>query len=136
MTSFSKKERLCSHILIQELLKNGNSMFVFPFRCIWAFTERCETPLQIAFSVPKKRFKHAHDRNLIKRRLRNAYRIQKTPLITFLEQQNKSILCLIVYNTSEMIDYSIIEEKINSILNRIEQQLFVPLVEVTKQENV
>ncbi len=133
MTSFPKKERLCSHILIQELLKNGNSIFVFPFRCIWTITEHHEIPLQIAFSVPKKRFKHAHDRNLIKRRLRNAYRLQKSPIIETLKATNQSMLCLMVYNTSEILEYPILEEKINSILNRIQQQLFVPLVDINSQ---
>lgn len=127
MASFSKKERLCSHNLIQELLKNGNSFFDFPFRCVWTLTEQSDSPMKVAFSVPKRRLKHAHQRNLIKRRLRNAYRLNKSALTTLLEESDQSVICLLVYNSSEIFSYSEIEVKIKNVLNRLEQQLFVPL---------
>lgn len=135
MVSFSKKERLCSHNLIQELLKNGNSFFDFPFRCVWTMTEQSDSPMKVAFSVPKRRFKHAHQRNLIKRRLRNAYRLHKLPLTSLLTETNQAVICLLVYNSSEIISYAEIEVKIKNILNRLQQQLFVPLEDKNEKKN-
>ncbi len=125
--TFKKEERLCSHILIQELLKEGNSFFVFPFRCVWKLTEQSNSPVQIAFSVPKRKFKHANKRNLVKRQLRNIYRLEKGTLTEKMMDCKKSLTCLLVYNTSDILDYSLLEEKIKTILLRLEEQLFVSL---------
>ena len=57
-------------------------MAAFPLRVVYVNKERAhgEVPVQILISVPKKRFKHAVDRNRVKRQVREAYRLHKQVL--------------------------------------------------------
>ena len=69
---------MVSNLLIEALFENGSSQSVsaFPLRAVYQTIERREghAPVQILISVPKKRFKHAVDRNRVKRQIREAYR--------------------------------------------------------------
>ena len=76
-------------------------------------------PAQVAFSVPKKRFKRANKRNLIKRRLRESYRLNKNNFYQDLHQKGIHIQLLIVYIAPEILSYQKIEPKIKSILEYI-----------------
>jgi len=78
MNTFKKEERLCSKKSLDLLFKNGSSFLVYPFRLTYLFIdEPHHYPAQVVINVAKKRYKHAVDRNLIKRRTREAYRLQK-----------------------------------------------------------
>src|ERR1700712_260756 len=79
--TFPKKEKLCSEKLIQEVFKKGKSIYLYPFKLY--YLNNSITPLQfpqILFSVPKKNFKKAVDRNNIKRKLKEAYRLNKSKI--------------------------------------------------------
>ena len=75
--------------------------------------------MKIAFSVPKKFFKKAVDRNLLKRRCREAYRLNNSALKNQLMKHGKSLEILIVYNSSEIADFATIQDKIILILRRL-----------------
>ena len=79
--TFKKRERMVSNLLIEALFENGSSQSVsaFPLRAVYQMIERRDGhgPAQILISVPKKRFKHAVDRNRVKRQIREAYRQHK-----------------------------------------------------------
>src|SRR5476651_807855 len=78
MYTFKKEERLCNKKLIDELFHNGSSFLCYPFKASWLLIEQpLHFPVQVLFSVSKKRFKRAIDRNLIKRHMREAYRLHK-----------------------------------------------------------
>ena len=68
--TFGKEERLKSSIQIARLFASGYSVTKFPFKVFWDFTvtDDQNVPVRTAISVPKKNFKKAVDRNLIKRR--------------------------------------------------------------------
>ena len=118
--TFKKEEHLCSRKAFETLFKDGSSLFHFPFRIIWMKTDYPLTyPAQIAFAVPKKRFKRANKRNLIKRRLREAYRLNKHPLYQFLTEHETQIQFLIVYIAPEILTYHEIEPKIKNALGQI-----------------
>ena len=76
--TFRKQERIVSKQLMETLFDKGDShsLAAFPLRAIYTLTDRREgcAPVQILISVPKKRFKHAVDRNRVKRQVREAYR--------------------------------------------------------------
>jgi len=127
MPTFSKKERLCSHILIRDLLQSGNSFYLYPFRCVWMETKDLSGTIQIAFSVPKRKLKFAHQRNTVKRRLRNSYRLHKSTILDALKTPNRALACLLVYTESQILPYALLDEKINLVIHRIQEQLFVTL---------
>jgi len=79
--TFGKQEKLKSRKLIGKLFEEGKSVKKFPIRLIYLQTEHTsDFPMQASFSVPKRNFKKAVDRNRIKRLLREAYRLEKQVL--------------------------------------------------------
>ncbi len=78
MNTFRKEERLCSKTQLDLLFKNGSSFLLYPFRITYLSLDRsAEFPVQVVFNVSKKRYKRAVDRNTIKRRTRESYRVNK-----------------------------------------------------------
>ena len=78
--SLKKDERLCSFSEIQSLMKKGETFFHYPFKVVYqniANEEGNEQPNSIMVSVPKRNFKRAVKRNLLKRRIRESYRLNK-----------------------------------------------------------
>ena len=77
MHTFKKEERLCSTKLLDKLFHSGSSFLLYPFRFTWMPIDEQEAPVQVVIQVSKRRYKRAVDRNLIKRRIRELYRIHK-----------------------------------------------------------
>ena len=121
--TFTKEERLCNKKLIDELFRNGSSFLVYPFKVSWLITAEPQLyPAQVLFSVPKKRYKHAVDRNLLKRRMREAYRLSKEQYLYLpLKDMSKQIVFSIGYVGKEIADYAFIEKKMLKLLNSLAQ---------------
>lgn len=113
---FLKAHRLSSKKDIELLLAEGNSFTEFPFRFIWSQQNSQLFDIKIAISIPKKRFAHAVDRNALKRRVREAFRLQypNSEHPTAVE-----IHLLIVYVDSANRDYTTIETQIQKGLQKI-----------------
>jgi ribonuclease P protein component len=118
--SFSKKEKLCSRKAIESLLKDGKSLFCYPYKVLWVKTEY-EQPFsaQVAFSVPKRKHKCANKRNTIKRRMREAFRLHKESIYSVLLEKNSKIQLLFVYIATEELTYQEIESKLKNVLDQI-----------------
>jgi ribonuclease P protein component len=112
--TFRKTERLSSKKDIQELFKNGSSFYLYPFKviCLQNSTSKAH---QLLFSVPKRNFKRAVDRNLLKRRMREAYRLHKHLLHT--ESQVLSIAY--IYTSREIVSYEVVASALEQSLIRI-----------------
>jgi len=122
MQTFKKEERLCAKKSIDFLFANGKSFYLDPFKIKWVFEELDSNyPVQILVVVPKRYFKKAHDRNKIKRHIREAYRKNKSLLYNSLESNGKKIALAIIYNAKEIFSYNLIEEKIILTLQRLKQ---------------
>lgn len=116
--SLSKNERLTSEKAILSLFTTGKSLFIFPVRLVYITVEENSIPdrAQAAFSVPKKRFKRAVKRNLLKRRMREAYRLIKPRIYDELEQMNKRVTFMLIYAGSEELSFSEISSSIQKLL--------------------
>src|SRR6185312_5168861 len=112
MNTFKKEERLCNKRLIDSLFHNGSSFLCYPLKVSWLTAEDIQPfPAQVLFSVPKKRFKRAVDRNLIKRRVREAYRLHKQQyLYDTLNGAGKKIVLSIGYVAKEIVPYDFTEK--------------------------
>ena len=119
--TFTKEERLCNKKLIDELFHNGSSFLCYPFKVSWLIVdEPLLFPAQVLFSVSKKRFKRAVDRNLIKRRIREAYRLYKQQyLYTSLQDSEKKIIFSVGFIGKEISSYELIDKKMLKLLNEL-----------------
>ena len=118
--SFSKSERLCSRKIITKLFTESNSFYTASFKVLWLeLPDASRFPVQIALSVPKKRFRSAVKRNLIKRRIREAYRKKKHVLYELLLQINVRIALLLIYRGNEVPDYNQTEKSVIEIRDRL-----------------
>jgi ribonuclease P protein component len=121
--SFPSNEHLKSRKAIQSLFDKSESLYKYPIKIVWKKQMNKEIQLnQAAFTVPKRLFKRAVDRNLIKRKMREAYRLNKG-LIHDVEQPLPIIYFMFIYTGKEILDYSIIESSIKTLLNRLREEL-------------
>lgn len=130
--TFRKAERLCSQKAIEQLFIRGKHLQFYPFRITYLATPQAtqNTCVHIAVSVPKKAFKRAVKRNLIKRRIREVYRKYKNNFYTQLPQ-GYDISMMLIYVSSTIASYAEIETKLTSALDvlakRIKKSTNTPL---------
>lgn len=115
--TFKKEERLCSKITIDKIFAEGIPLFVFPFRLLYLPLEKgSDSPVKVLFSVPKKKFKSAVQRNLIRRRMREAYRLNKNALLEQLTEQGMALALVIIYTDKKAGNYAKIEKQLIKLL--------------------
>ena len=109
--TLGKKERLKSQKLIGRLFEEGTSIKIFPFRLVYIATEK--TSLKSSFSVPKRNFKKAVDRNSIKRLIKEAYRLEKNNAF---KTSNYNCVFMITFLGNKELAFSEIQIKIRELL--------------------
>lgn len=115
--SLKKHEILRSKKSIKELFDNGSSFFLYPFKVYYQSNSIGENN-KVLFSVSKKSFAKAVDRNLIRRRIREAYRLNKT-LLNIDKEQSLSLSIALVYISKFELPYSEIENKLKQVFIRL-----------------
>lgn len=116
MQKFTKAERLSSKKEITALFNEGKSFAISHIRVVYRFLPKQEErPNAILVSVPKKYFKHAVDRNLLKRRIREAYRLNKE----LLQSMPARVEFMLLYQKRRIATFAEIEEIVKKALERI-----------------
>lgn len=119
--TLSKVERLKSKKLIGKLFEEGSSLKVYPFKLIYLkISDTTDIPIQAAFSVPKRRFKKAVDRNRIKRLLKEAYRLEKQVVY---EAANDSFIFMITFIGKEEPTFAQVKNRMGVLLAEFVDEL-------------
>jgi ribonuclease P protein component len=114
--TFKKEERLSREKIIQELFEKGSSFYLYPFKVYFMQNPNPDSAThQVLISVSKKNFKRAVDRNSIKRRIREAYRLNKN----LLPGQNKLAIAYI-YSVKEILPTAQIQERLVKTFKRLD----------------
>jgi ribonuclease P protein component len=118
--TFDKAEKLCSRKIISELFNSGNIFYTSLFKIVWNKSPvLLPSPAQVTFSVSKRGFRLAVTRNLIKRRMREAYRKNKSVLYDILTASNNQIVFVIIVKGNKVPDYQYVEKSIREVFDKL-----------------
>ena len=114
--TFQKAERLSKEKNIQELFSKGSSFYLYPFKILLLPNPDQNYPYnQVLISVSSRNFKKAVDRNLIKRRIREAYRLNKATLMG-----TQKLMIAYIYTAKEILTFQEIQEKLIKAFKRFD----------------
>lgn len=82
-----------------------------------------DSPAQLLISVPKRNFKRAVDRNLIKRQIRESFRQNKEVLYAFLGSENRHCSFAIVFAARSKVSYAELDTTIVLALKRLVKEM-------------
>ena len=112
--SFGKEEKLKSRKRIEQLFSEGKSVKAYPVIAVFSPNEDSIVHSQVGFSVSKKRFKKAVDRNLVKRRMREAYRLNKQIL-----SESGTVSMMFIYVGKTIPQYAEVEKSVVKALIKL-----------------
>lgn len=119
--SLPRTQRLHSLGAVRRIFESGESGFVYPFRYVF-FAEPDNAPsTEVLFSVPKKFHKRANKRNLLRRRTKEAYRLQKQ-IVGGVNHTTNLDLALI-YSSKEVLPYKTVSNAVRKILESVVEHL-------------
>lgn len=122
--SFGKDERLCSKKVIDKLFLEGKSVFVYPVKIVYLETKlNTKYNVQAGFTVGKRNFKRAVQRNLIKRRMREAYRLNKQKF--YAELGEKQVAVFFIFTGKEILEYKQIEAAVKKGIKKLVAEISV-----------
>ncbi len=124
LNSFHKTERLKSFKRISELFESGHSYAAFPVKVLWQYrTTDVYIPVKAGFTVPKRNFRKAVQRNLLKRRMKEAFRLNRSGLTATCSSSGTAIDLMFIYVSGRKEPYDYIEESVKTLLSKIRKEV-------------
>jgi ribonuclease P protein component len=122
--TFKKEERLSRKKIIDNLFKSGRSFYINPFRVVYlkGVTDG-PFPAQILITVSRKSYQSIPERNLIRRKIREAYRYSKGEFYEALNSAQMSCAFILMYSGHKSLSTAEIRQKINQCLKRLMREL-------------
>jgi ribonuclease P protein component len=124
MFEFPKKQKLCSETVIKEMFSNGKSFTTSALRLVWKVdNNQDEVAVKSIIVVPKKKIRLAVKRNIIRRRMKEGYRLHKIELENMLKNKELHLIIAIIYQKENILPYKTMEEEIKLILERLRKEI-------------
>ncbi len=118
--TFNKQEKLKSRKLTKQLFAEGKSFLVFPIKVVYLpIVELVNFPIKIGVSASSKTFKHAVDRNRIKRVLKEQYRLNKLPLHQHITATKQQIAIFFIFIDKILPRNGLMEKKMPIIIQKL-----------------
>jgi ribonuclease P protein component len=120
-----KPERLYLRDAVDRLFSSGRGFIVYPYRVVYrtlSAEEAAADPMgrvAIMTIAPKKKFRHAVDRNHVKRLTREAYRLNKLPLVEAVAARGEKLHVAFVYLDNKFLSFEETEERMKQIIKRL-----------------
>ncbi|MEN9977025.1 MAG: hypothetical protein RIR36_1185 [Bacteroidota bacterium] len=122
--SYNKFEKLKSRKQIELLFAQGKSISSFPVKVFYLPVEHTPVhPVQVGVGVSARNFKKAVDRNTIKRRMREAYRLHKLPLHEHLITNQKSVAVFILWIDKQLPTTAALQDLMPTVIEKLIKQL-------------
>jgi len=122
--TFKRTERLKSSRIIGELFNSGDTITIFPLKLFWSIDNYDQlVPARIAVAIPARNIRSAVDRNRLKRRIRESYRLNKQILLEFLSDKKLCLNFVFLYLPKTVSSYNQISEALIKILTNIMNHL-------------
>lgn len=115
---FPKSERLKSKKDISTLFQSGETLFAYPIK--WVYRVRpsdSAVRVKAGVSVSKRRWKRAVDRNRIKRKLREVYRLNKSKIYSNLSE-DRQMDCMLIYVADKEMSVAELQSSFQNILHQ------------------
>lgn len=113
-------ERLRGKCAVAQLFDLGESHFAYPIRyVVMGVDGEQNSPIEVLFNVPKRYHRRANKRNLLRRRIKEAYRLGRKRLRV--SEFKHPLRIALIYSTKEVLDYSAIERSMDKIINNLNE---------------
>ena len=117
--TFNKQEKLKSRKLLGEVFGNGKSFLCFPVKVSYKLVSPLDFPVKAGVGVSTRYFKHAVDRNRVKRLLRECYRLNKHPLHEYCKENNKQLAVFFLYVDKEILGFEPLQKSMQAAIGKL-----------------
>ena len=121
--TFNKTERISFNREIDCLFKQGETFISYPLRIVYLEQmPNSRAKVSVLINVPKKKIKHAVERNRMKRLIREAYRLNKTSMIEYCNKKEVDLLIAFLFIGKKLYEWEEIEVSMKKVLNIIKER--------------
>lgn len=121
--TYNKHQKLKSRKLVDELFTSGKSMLAFPLKVVFTVEKVAQPKVLSGIGVSKKHFKKAHDRNYVKRIVRETFRVHKNEIDTFANINNLNLHFFLLFIDKQLPNFEQMNTKMPTILKKIIEHL-------------
>ena len=121
--TLKKPERISAQREIDRLFSHGGTFVSYPLRIVYLKQMPFSgAKVSILISTPKKKFKHAVKRNLMKRLIREAYRLNKTSLIEYCQEKETGFIIAFIFIGNELCPWKEIEAAMQKAIHILKEK--------------